>query len=171
MSRIEIIIWQCVVMGAMNLFLTGCNVTLPKIELPKKPVTQTTTTTTTTTTSTIQPAVNVGVAYTSANDFNWADAEGDSSVYCGGVEVRCLVNDGMMSASATHKANAWITRLARDSGGLLLTANADGSVTLIGNDFVTKNNKYHFEGFKVKTDQSKLIAQQTIKLKIGRAHV
>ena len=48
------------ILGAMFLMSTGCNVTLPKIELlqkPVKPVTQTTTTTSTT--STTQSAASI----------------------------------------------------------------------------------------------------------------
>lgn len=136
------------------LAVTGCNVTLPKIPDVKPPVTVTTTSTTTTT----QPvAPMAGPDYT--KDFDWADAEGDNSTYCGGVEVRCLVNDGMMAK------DAWITYHTVESKALVPVANADGSVTLTGKDFETSRNSYHFEGWKIKTDQSKLITDATITLK------
>lgn len=131
--------------------LFGCNVTLPK--LPDPPITTTPTTTTTTTTT--QPPK--GPAYT--KDFDWADAEKDNSAYCGGVEIRCLVNDNLM------QDNAWITGLSERNGGMSLKANADGSVTLTGKDFETSRNSYHFEGWKIRTDQSKLVPDSTITLK------
>jgi hypothetical protein len=136
--------------------LIGC-VTLQQVKdaIPQKPVGTPPTTTTTTIPLVVAPAVN----YT--KDFDMADAEKDNSTYCGGVEIRCLVNDNMMSK------DVWITQLSRREGGMTLVANADGSVTCTGKDFVTKNNKYRFEGWKIRTDQSKLVTDAVITLKGG----
>jgi hypothetical protein len=147
---------------AVLIFLGGCK-TLDewKDKIPDiKPPIQTTPTTTTTTTTTIPPAE--AVQYT--KDFDWADAEKDNSIYIGGVEIRCLVNDGMMSRTAEHGADAWITQLAKRNGGLTGIINSDGSVTLTGKDFKTSRNRYRFEGYKIKTDQSKLVKDAVISL-------
>ena len=135
------------------LVLAGCNITIPKIDVPTKPVVVTTTTTSTTTT---QPPANVGVNYT--KDFDWADAEKDNSTYFGGVEIRCLVNDNMM------EHDAWITQLSREHNGMMMESDGTGSIKLTGCDFVTAHNKYHFEGWKISSSSRPLIKQASVLL-------
>jgi hypothetical protein len=155
---------------AVLIFLGGCK-TLDdlKDKLPDvKPPIQTTPTTTTTTTTTTQPPVDdqpVIIPGSYTKDFDWVDSEKDNSTYCKSrgktVEFRCLVNDNRM------ERDAWITQLSVKHGGLKLIPKSDGSVKAVAQDFQTANNKYRFEGFRIKTDQSKLITNNTIILQDG----